>query len=88
VQPDQVHLVVMIPPMLSITDLMGRMKGQTSMKLFQQFGHLRKKPYCGNHFWAKRYCIDTVGMNADMIRKYARYQEKKEQHMEQLQLGD
>jgi len=45
------------------------------MKLFQQFRHLRKKPYWGNHFWAKGYCVDTVGMDADMIRKYVRYQE-------------
>ena len=88
VQPDHVHLVVMIPPKLSISDLMGRLKGQTSMKLFQQFRNLRKKPYWGNHFWAKGYCVDTVGMDADMIRKYVRYQEKKEQQTEQLQLGD
>jgi putative transposase len=88
VQPDHVHLVVLIPPKLAISDLMGRLKGQTSMKLFQQFGHLRKKPYWGNHFWAKGYCVDTVGMDADLIRKYVRYQEKKEKQTEQLQLVD
>ena len=88
VQADHVHLVVMIPPKLSISDLLGRLKGQTSMKLFQQFRHLKKKPYWGNHFWAKGYCVDSVGLDADMIRKYVRYQEKKEQQMEQLQLGD
>lgn len=57
VQPDHVHLVVMIPPKLSISDLLGRLKGQTWMKLFQQFRNLRKKPYWGNHFWAKGYCV-------------------------------
>jgi len=88
VQPDHVHLVVMIPPKLSISDLLGRLKGQTSMKLFQQFRHLKKKPYWGNHFWAKGYCVDSVGLDADMIRKYVRYQEKKEQQQEQLQLSD
>jgi putative transposase len=88
VQSDHVHMVVMIPPKLSISDLLGRLKGQTSMKLFQQFRHLKKKPYWGNHFWAKGYCVDSVGLDADMIRKYVRYQEKKEKLQEQLQLSD
>jgi putative transposase len=84
VQKDHVHLIVMVPPKLSISDLMGRVKGQTSMKIFKQFRHLRKKPYWGNHFWAKGYCVDTVGMDAEMIRKYVKYQEKREQQLEQL----
>ena len=86
VQADHVHLVVLIPPKLSLSDLMGRLKGQTSMKLFQQFEKLKKKPYWGNHFWAKGYCVDTVGIDADMIRKYVRHQEQKERQMEQLGL--
>lgn len=49
---------------------MGRVKGQTSIKLLRQFHQLRKKPYWGNHFCARGYCVDTVGMDADMIRKY------------------
>jgi len=48
------------------SDLMGRMKGQTSMKLFQQFRHLKNKTHWGNHFWAKGYCVDSVGLDADM----------------------
>jgi putative transposase len=88
VQPDHVHLVVMIPPKVSISELLGRLKGQTSMRMFHQFRNLKKKPYWGNHFWAKGYCVDTVGLDADMIRKYVRYQEKKEQQLEQLQLID
>jgi len=88
VQPDHVHLDLLIPPKISISDLMGRLKWQTSMKLFQQYRHLKKKTYWGNHFWAKGYCVDSVRLDADMIRKYVSYQEKKEQRMEQLQLGD
>ena len=88
VRSDHVHLVVMVPPKLSIFELLGRLKGQTSMKLFKQFRNLKKKPYWGNHFWAKGYCVDTVGRDADMIWKYVRDQEKKEQQMEQLQLSD
>jgi putative transposase len=86
VQPDHVHLVVMIPPKVSVSELCGRLKGQTAIKLFHQFKQLKKKPYWGNHFWAKGYCVDTVGLDADMIRKYVRYQEEKEKQLEQLQL--
>jgi len=86
VQRDHVHLVLMIPPKVSVSELMGRLKGQRSMKMFHQFQQLRKKPYWGNHFWAKGYCVDTVGLDADMIRKYVRYQEEKEKQLEQLQL--
>jgi putative transposase len=85
VQPDHVHLIVMVPPKLAISTLMGRLKGQSSMRMFRQF---RKQVYWGNHFWSKGHCVGTVGMDADMIRKYVRYQEKKEQLMEQLQLID
>ncbi|MEJ2068381.1 MAG: IS200/IS605 family transposase [Deltaproteobacteria bacterium] len=86
VQRDHVHLVLMIPPKVSVSNLVGRLKGQTSMKVFNQFRHLKKKPYWGNHFWAKGYCVDTIGLDADMIRKYVRYQEKREKQLEQLQL--
>jgi putative transposase len=87
VQRDHVHLMVMIPPKISVSNLMGRLKGQTSMKLFNQFRDLREKPYWGNHFWSKGYCVDTLGLDSEMIRKYIQYQEKKEKQIEQLQLG-
>ncbi len=86
VQRDHVHLVLMIPPKVAVSELMGRLKGQTSMRMFHEFRELRKKPYWGNHFWARGYCVDTVGLDADMIRKYVRYQEEKEKQLEQLQL--
>lgn len=87
VQRDHVHLMVMIPPKISVSKMMGRLKGQTSIKLFNQFRNLREKPYWGNHFWSKGYCVDTLGLDSEMIRKYIQYQEKKEKQMEQLQLG-
>ena len=88
VQKDHVHLLVMVPPKVSISDLMGRVKGQTAMKVFRQFRQLRKKPYWGNHFWAKGYCVDTVGLDAEMISRYVRYQEKREKQQEQLKLDE
>jgi putative transposase len=87
VQRDHVHRVVMIPPKASISTLVGRLKGQTSMKLFNQFRQMRKKPYWGDHFWSKGYRVDTVGLDAHMIPKYVRYQEEKEKQLEQLQLN-
>jgi len=88
VQRDHVHLIVMVPPKVAISDLMGRVKGQTSIKLFKKFRELRKKPYWGNHFWSKGYCVDTVGIDADMVRKYVKYQEKQERIEEQLTMGN
>ena len=87
VQPDHVHMVVMVPPKLAISDLMGRLKGQTAMKVFCQFRQMRKKPYWGNHFLARGYCVDTLGLNPEQIRKYVKYQEKREQLAEQMNLG-
>ncbi len=86
IQVDHVHLLVKVPPKMSISDLMGILKGRTAIRLFNQFPTLRKKPYWGNHFWAKGYCVDTVGLDSDMIQKYVRYQEKEELHQQQLQL--
>ncbi len=54
--------------------------------MFNKFRKLKKKPYWGNHFWAKGYCVDTVGLDADMIRKYVKYQEDKERRAESKQL--
>ncbi len=66
---------------------MGRVKRQTSMKMFNQYRELRKKPYWGNHLWSKGYCVDAVGLDEDMIRKYVRYQEEKEKQFEQLKMN-
>uniref|UniRef100_UPI003AF611E3 IS200/IS605 family transposase n=1 Tax=Thiolapillus sp. TaxID=2017437 RepID=UPI003AF611E3 len=71
-----VHLLVKVPPKVSISKLLGVVKGKTALRIFTKFPYLRNKPYWGNHFWAKGYCVDTVGVDAEMIRKYVKYQEK------------
>lgn len=86
VQIDHVHLLVKVPPKVSISDLMGEVKGRTAIRVFKQFPSLKKKPYWGNHFWAKGYCVDTVGLDEDKVRRYVKYQEKNERRMEQLVL--
>ncbi len=82
VQADHVHLLVKVPPKVSISKLLGTVKGKTALQIFKQFSYLKVKPYWGNHFWAKGYCVDTVGVDAEMIRKYVKYQEKLERNLE------
>ena len=81
VQSDHVHLLVKVPPKISISKLMGSVKGKAAIQIFRQFPYLKKKPYWGNHFWAKGYCVDTVGVDAEMIRQYVKYQEKLERNL-------
>ena len=62
VQVDRVHLVVIIPPKVSISTLMGTLKGRSAIRLFNKFPYIRKRLW-GNHFWARGYFVDTVGVN-------------------------
>jgi putative transposase len=86
VQRDHVHLVALVPPKVSISELMGRLKGRTAIRVLKKHPDLRKRLYWGNHFWAPGYCVDTIGLNEEMIRRYVRYQEKKERDIEQQRL--
>ncbi|PIE23095.1 MAG: IS200/IS605 family transposase [Neptuniibacter caesariensis] len=85
VQRDHVHLVVMVPPKLSISDYMGIIKGRTAIGIFNKFRDLKKKPYWGNHFWSRGYCVDTVGLDAEKICRYVKYQEDKERQSDSRQ---
>ncbi|HBM2982330.1 TPA: IS200/IS605 family transposase, partial [Klebsiella michiganensis] len=88
VQIDHVHLLVKVPPRLSISHVIGHLKGKTALRLFSKFPYLRKNKLWGNHFWARGYCVDTVGINEEMIRKYVKYQEKHEVEESQLPLKE
>ena len=83
VQADNIHLVCFVPPKLSISAFMGFLKGKLAIKLFKSYPALKQKPYWGNHFWARGYFINTVGMNEDLIRRYVKYQEEQEKQVEQ-----
>jgi putative transposase len=76
-------MIVSVPPRLSISDFMGILKGKTAIKLFKSYPNLKKKPYCGNPFWARGYFVNTVGINEEMIRRYVKYQESEERKYEQ-----
>ena len=82
VQEDHVHLMVSIAPKVSVSELMGTIKGKLAIKLFKSYPGLKKKPYWGNHFWARGYFVSTIGLNEDVIRRYVKYQEDEERREE------
>ena len=82
IQADHVHAVFSIPPKISISTFMGFLKGKLAIKVMKSYPRLRKKPYWGNHFWARGYFVNTVGLNEDLIRRYVRYQEEHERREE------
>jgi putative transposase len=82
VQPDHVHFLVKVPPKVSISKLLEVVKGKSAIQVFKQFLYLKKKPCWGNHFWPKGYCVDTVGVDAEMIRKHVKYQKRLERNLE------
>jgi len=86
IQKDHVHLIVSVPPKISISQLMGILKGKTAIKIFKSYPQMRTKPYWGNHFWSKGYCVDTIGLDEDKIKKYVKYQEEQERLEEQQRL--
>ncbi len=78
IQIDHVHVLVMVPPKVSISTYVGTVKGRTAIRVFSKFKDLKNKPYWGNHFWSRGYCIDTVGLDSEMIQKYVKYQDNKD----------
>lgn len=84
IQRDHVHLLVSMPPKESVSKLLGTVKGKTAIQIFRQFPYLKSKPYWGNHFWARGYCVDTVGIDEEIIRKYVKHQAKEEQRQQTI----
>ena len=85
VQIDHIHLVVSIPPKVSVSVLLGTLKGKIAIKMFKSYPKLKKKPYWGNHFWARGYFVSAVGIDKDVIKRYVKYQEEQEKQVENQQ---
>ena len=85
IQEDHIHVLVSVPPKLSISSLMGILKGKLAIKIFKSYPSLKEKLYWGNHFWARGYFVSTVGLDEEMIKKYVQHQEKEERKVEQQQ---
>ena len=87
IQLDHIHIVVSVPPKVSISSLMGMLKGKTAIKIFKSYPALKKKPYWGNHFWARGYCSSTIGLDEEMVKNYVKYQEEQERKEDAQQLN-
>jgi putative transposase len=73
--PDHIHLLLSVPPSISVSKLLQYIKGNSSRKLLMEFEHLRKR-YWGQHLWARGYFVVTVGnVNQDDVQKYIEGQE-------------
>ena len=71
--PDHIHMLVSIPPKISVSAFMGYLKGKSSLMIFDRHANLKYK-YGNRHFWCKGYYVDTVGKNKKVIAEYIRKQ--------------
>ncbi len=71
--PDHVHLLLGIPPKYSVSQIMGYLKGKSSLMIFDRHANLKYK-YGNRHFWARGYYVDTVGRNKKQVREYIKHQ--------------
>lgn len=85
--PDHVHLLLSIPPKLSISSFMGYLKGKSALMMFDQHANLKYK-FGNRHFWSEGYYVSTVGMNETTIKKYIQNQEKHDQAVDKLSVRE
>jgi len=85
IRQDHIHMVIEIPPKYAVSSVLGYLKGKLALELFQRYEKLGKA-YWGRHLWSRGYCVSTVGLNEEQIRKYVQWQEKKEREVEATQL--
>ena len=71
--PDHVHMLVKIPPSLSVSSFVGYLKGKSTLMIFERHANLKYK-YGNRHFWCRGYYVDTVGKNKKAIEEYIRNQ--------------
>ena len=81
--PDHVHMLIEIPPKISVSNFMGFLKGKSSIIIYQKWGNMKYK-YRNRSFWCRGYYVDTAGKNDVVIKKYIENQLKEDQISEQL----
>ena len=85
--PDHIHLYVKIPPKYSVSEVMGYLKGKSSLMIFDRHANLRYK-YGNRHFWCRGYYVDTVGRNEKAIQEYVRNQLQEDVAADQISLKE
>ena len=83
--PDHVHMLLSIPPKHSVADVIGYIKGKSAIHIARVFVG-KKRNFAGEHFWARRYFVSTVGRNEAMIRSYIRKQQEEDKRADQMRL--
>ena len=85
--PDHVHLLLSIPPKMSVSSFMGYLKGKSALMMVDKHANLKYK-YGNRHFWAEGYYVSTVGLNEATIRKYIEEQEKHDIALDKLSVRE
>ncbi|MFB3892162.1 MAG: IS200/IS605 family transposase [Phycisphaerae bacterium] len=75
-RPDHVHMVLSVPPKYSIAFVIGFLKGKSAVRIHREL--LRERRMTGLHFWARGYCVSTIGLDQQQIRQYVRDQEEED----------
>jgi putative transposase len=81
---DHVHMVVSIPPKYSVSQVVGYMKGKSAIWVARATG--RNRNFLGQNFWARGYCVSTIGLDEETIREYVRSQEEADKRLDQLRM--
>ena len=81
--PDHIHMLVQIPPKMSVSGFVGYLKGKSSIMIYQQWGNAKFK-YRNREFWCRGYYVDTVGKNTKKIAEYIRNQLDEDRKLEQV----
>ena len=85
--PDHVHMLLSIPPKYSVSQIMGYLKGKSSLMIFDRHANLKYK-YGNRHFWARGYYVDTVGRNKKQIQEYIKNQLQEDQIADQISIKE
>ena len=85
--PDHIHMLISIPPKYSVSQIMGFLKGKSSLMIFDRHANLKYK-YGNRHFWARGYFVDTVGKNKKQIQEYIQNQLTSDQIADQMGLKE
>ena len=85
--PDHIHMLVSIPPSLSVSQFMGYLKGKSSLMIFDRHANLKYK-YGNRHFWCRGYYVDTAGKNTKKIADYIANQLKEDQIHDQITMKE
>ena len=85
--PDHIHMLLEIPPKMSVSGFMGFLKGKSSLMIYQKWGNIKFK-YRNRQFWCRGYYVDTIGKNAKAIKEYIANQLKQDKEASQLSIDD